>query len=139
MPPRKKKQVVSVPNPAGMGAPKKVIVDWTTANALASFLCTGEEIASTLGISYDTLELRVKEEFDCTFPEYIKRHSGSVKASLRRKQIEAALAGNTTMLIWTGKQLLGQKEPDREQRDFEDDGEGLVIIEAGAVETDPAK
>ena len=31
--------------------------------------------------------------------------------SLRRAQIRAALDGNPTMLIWLGKQMLGQKEP----------------------------
>ena len=32
------------------------------------------------------------------------------KASLRSAQFKAALAGNATMLIWMGKQLLGQRD-----------------------------
>ncbi len=32
-----------------------------------------------------------------------------MKIALRRKQIDLAMAGNVTMLIWLGKQLLGQK------------------------------
>jgi len=33
-----------------------------------------------------------------------------LNASLRRKQVESALQhGNTTMLIWLGKQRLGQR------------------------------
>jgi hypothetical protein len=31
-------------------------------------------------------------------------------ASLRRKQFEAAMNGNTTILIWLGKQYLGQRD-----------------------------
>ena len=30
--------------------------------------------------------------------------------SLRRMQFEKAQTGNTTMLIWLGKQMLGQKD-----------------------------
>ena len=30
--------------------------------------------------------------------------------SLRRKQFETALAGNVTMMVWLGKQYLGQKD-----------------------------
>ena len=32
------------------------------------------------------------------------------KSSLRRKQVELAQAGNVTMLIWLGKNLLGQSD-----------------------------
>jgi hypothetical protein len=33
-----------------------------------------------------------------------------VKMSLRRAQLQLALNGNPTMLIWLGKQLLGQQD-----------------------------
>jgi hypothetical protein len=33
-----------------------------------------------------------------------------LKASIRRKQIAVGLAGNVTMLIWLGKQHLGQQD-----------------------------
>ena len=34
----------------------------------------------------------------------------SLKHSLRRAQIKVALGGNATMLIWLGKNLLGQSD-----------------------------
>lgn len=34
--------------------------------------------------------------------------SGAGRISLRRKQVEEALKGNPTMLVWLGKQMLGQ-------------------------------
>lgn len=40
--------------------------------------------------------------------------------SLRRKQVELALRGDRTMLIWLGKQLLGQS--DKTQLTGKDDG-----------------
>jgi hypothetical protein len=42
------------------------------------------------------------------FAEYFKKHSVGGRISLRRSQFKLATAGNSTMLIWLGKQHLGQ-------------------------------
>lgn len=42
--------------------------------------------------------------------EAIERGQGKGRASLRRAQFLAALKGDRTMLIWLGKQLLGQTD-----------------------------
>ncbi len=55
-----------------------------------------------VGCSHDTLARRFKDELADG------RLQG--KASLRRKQYEIAMSGNTTMLIWLGKQALGQSD-----------------------------
>ena len=39
-----------------------------------------------------------------------KKGFESGKASLRRKQYEVAMGGNCTMLVWLGKQYLGQTD-----------------------------
>lgn len=126
--PRTPRKAKKKPNKAGMGAPE-VIYDWETADDLATLMATGEEIASILGMDYDTLLVGIKARGFKTFSEYIKRFSGAVKVSLRRRQISSALAGNVTMLIWTGKQLLDQREPDRDGGGYgdDDDDEGLHI------------
>lgn len=36
--------------------------------------------------------------------------SGAGRVSLRRKQVEEAMKGNATMLVWLGKQILGQTD-----------------------------
>ena len=41
---------------------------------------------------------------------YLKKGRDQGKTSLRRMQWEKAQSGNTTMLIWLGKQMLGQKD-----------------------------
>jgi hypothetical protein len=46
--------------------------------------------------------------------------------SLRRKQVERALAGSDTMLIWLGKQRLGQNE--KTETDHHNVGFGLGTI-----------
>ena len=88
----------------------KIEIDFEMVNKLCKIQCTGEEIASMLGISYDTLALRIKTEFKMSFTEYYKKESAGGKASLRRLQWKAAENGNPTMLVWLGKQYLKQKD-----------------------------
>ena len=80
---------------------KAEIARWARAGSPLS------EIAQRLGVKYRTLLRRMEE------PEYrdlIPKAEAELKISLRAKQVEMALDGNVTMLVWLGKQLLGQKE-----------------------------
>jgi len=95
--------------PKGMGRPL-IKIDWKKVKKLCSIQCTGEEIASVLEISYDTLQRALEREKKTTFAEYFKKNSGGGRASLRRRQFEAALAGNPALMIWLGKQYLGQED-----------------------------
>ena len=88
----------------------KIEIDSDMVKKLCAIQCTGQEIADVLDVSYDTLERRVKEAYQISFADYIKRHSANGKMSLRRKQHEVAMNGNTTMLVWLGKQYLGQTD-----------------------------
>lgn len=89
------------------GRPKKE-VQWDAVDTMCRIQCTGEEIASVLGISYDTLERRCKEDKKVSFADYIGQKKLGGKASLRRKQWKLADSGNATMLIWLGKNMLDQ-------------------------------
>lgn len=84
-----------------MARPRKQ-VDKDKLFILASLGLTTSEIAAVLEVSSDTLERNFAEE--------MSEGKEKCKASIRRKQFELAMAGNPTMLIWLGKQLLGQKE-----------------------------
>lgn len=88
----------------------KIKIDFDMVKKLCAIQCTGQEIADVLDVSYDTLERRVKEVYQISFADYIKKHSANGKMSLRRKQHEVAMNGNTTMLVWLGKQYLGQTD-----------------------------
>jgi len=66
--------------------------------------CTHEEIASFLNCSHDILAR------DERFIVVYKSGMDKGRMSLRRKQWKALDAGNTTMLIWLGKQYLGQRD-----------------------------
>src|SRR6202163_4570152 len=85
------------------GRPKK-FVDLELVEKLAHIQCTYGEIASTLGVSVDTLQ-RNKD-----FAVVYKRGAEGGRKSLRRMQFESANKGNVTMQIWLGKQYLGQSD-----------------------------
>ena len=89
------------------GRPQKSI-DWEQVKKLAGLHCTGEEIAGFLGIDYDTLCARIKGKYKQGFSDWYKKHSSKGKVSLRRKQYEIAVNGSVPMLIWLGKNVLGQ-------------------------------
>ena len=71
---------------------------------LASLQCTLREIASFFDCDEKTIRTR--------FPAEIAKGKEIGKISIRRAQFKRAVdAGSDTMLIWLGKQYLGQREP----------------------------
>jgi hypothetical protein len=92
-----------------VGRPR-IQIDWKKFDDLCADQCTLREIASAFDCSEDTIERAVKRTYKVNFAEYfsLKRCRGFI--SLRRKQMELALSGDKTMLIWLGKQYLGQAE-----------------------------
>jgi hypothetical protein len=83
---------------------------------LAMLGCTDDEICSVIRLTRS--QLRHK------FEDAIWEGRGNLRSSLRKAQIETAIRDrNPTMLIWLGKNYLGQKEP---KQDVEHSG-GLVI------------
>lgn len=89
------------------GRPKKLI-NYKTLDSLCRIHCTGEECANILGLKYETMDEAIKRDKGKGFREYFAEKSAGGKRSLRRKQWTKALAGDNTMLIWLGKQHLGQ-------------------------------
>jgi hypothetical protein len=94
----------------GKRGPKLTEVDWELCRNLLRIQCTGEEIAGAMGISYDTLERACKRDHGIKFAEYSELKRAEGRASLRRAQWKAAQEGNPTMLVWLGKQMLGQRD-----------------------------
>jgi hypothetical protein len=82
--------------------------DMGLVERLAQISCTDGEIAAACGCSVDTLARRRADEPG--FAETIERAREAGKSSLRRAQWKAALSGDRTMLIWLGKQHLGQQD-----------------------------
>lgn len=83
---------------------------WRQVDGMCAIQCTALEICGVMGVSQDTLERMVKDEYGITFAEFYQERSSKGKMSLRRLQWKSAEAGNVTMQIFLGKQMLGQKE-----------------------------
>jgi hypothetical protein len=85
----------------GRGENKKII-DPKEVQKLASIGMKNSEIAEYLDIDDSTLNYN--------FKQYLTKGKHDLKVSLRRAQISLALSGNATMLVWLGKNILGQSD-----------------------------
>lgn len=94
---------------ARTGRPR-IEIDVEEFKKLCTMQATLEEIAGWFDCSADTIENFCKREFKTTFSDAFKRFSAGGKISLRRKQFHVAMDGNATMLIFLGKQYLGQSD-----------------------------
>ena len=83
------------------GRPKKEIKADAVYKA-ASFGCTIQEIADLNAVSVDTIKRRFRPE--------LTKGKADLKQRLRKAQINLAMQGNATMLIWLGKQMLNQTD-----------------------------
>ena len=93
--PTKKKKTV--------GRPKKYNIDTEKVFKLAKYNLTNIEIADIFGC--DEALLRKN------YSEYLTKGRAELKKRLRQAQFEVAVEDrNVTMLIWLGKQILGQTE-----------------------------
>jgi len=69
---------------------------------MAACGCTDREIAFILGVSENLLRRKARQALD--------QGRAQLQKSLRRKQLEMARRGSVPMLIWLGKQYLGQRD-----------------------------
>lgn len=85
----------------GRGDQKRLIdprIIWT----MAELGCSTLEMAEYLQIAEQTIRYN--------FSEYIAKARTVLKTKLRRSQLKLALDGNAVMLIWLGKNILGQSD-----------------------------
>lgn len=107
-----------------MGRPRRTWDegDVETFRGLCKIMCTKAEICSVMRLDPKTLDRLVNEALGAevphdgerlTFAEAFEALSASGRMSIRRKQFEMAMEGDRTMLVWLGKNYLGQSEPKR--------------------------
>jgi hypothetical protein len=85
----------------GRGLRRKIVNPDEIYN-LAAIGCTDSEIARWFDLAESTLKYN--------FSEILAKGREDVKMTLRRAQLQLALSGNATMLIWLGKNMLGQQD-----------------------------
>lgn len=77
---------------------------------LLKIQCSLEECAAYWSVDVKTIQNRIEEWYGMKFSQLaeLKRNAGRI--SIRRVQYQKALKGNIPMLIWLGKQYLGQRD-----------------------------
>jgi hypothetical protein len=86
---------------------KPVEIDLEQLEKLASLQCTDSELAAFFRCTTRTIEKRRREP---AFKESLERGRAIGQISVRRAQMKLLEAGNATMGVWLGKQLLGQRD-----------------------------
>ena len=93
----------------------KVDIDWERVNELLEADCEGTEIAAYLGIVPETLYRRCESDNKISFSKYLQEKKAGGNTTLKEHQYKMATGTEETnvkksMLIWLGKQRLGQAE-----------------------------
>jgi len=92
----------------------KIDIDWGRVEEMAIKGANGAQIAGALGVHYDTLVNRFKEDNTSDFSQYLTTKKEKGNQLLHEKQWEVAMTGDKTMLVWLGKQRLGQTESSKQ-------------------------
>lgn len=95
---------------AGGTMPAELRIDWELFDKLAGIQCSISEMAFVFGLHHDTINDACKRVHGVTADNYRASRAHGGRVALRRRQFEVALEGNPTMLIWLGKQMLGQAD-----------------------------
>lgn len=96
---------------AKMGRPQKQL-DMDKLARVCQYPMTNEDIAAILDVSCDKISRELKKTYGktMTFEEYKRQKQSSLRFTLLAKQIDVAKSGNVAMLIFLGKQYLGQSD-----------------------------
>ncbi len=89
---------------------KKISIDWELVDNMLSYHCTGTEVAAIIGMHPNTLYRVCEEVHNISFSDYSTQKKANGKQLLRQKQFDVAMSGDKTMLVWLGKQYLGQAD-----------------------------
>lgn len=84
----------------------QTVIDPREVEKLASLWCSINEMADYFNVPINT--------FKYNFIDVIKKARADTRRTLRQAQIKVALSGNVTMLIWLGKNILGQSDAPEE-------------------------
>ena len=109
--------------PKGEGGRPRAEIDLAVLRRAAAIGCTNEELAVVVGVCSKTFYDHLKQDPDMQQAIDEGRQAG--RTTLRRLQWQRANAGSDTMLIWLGKQLLGQ----RDKAQIEADVNGTWVVQ----------
>jgi predicted site-specific integrase-resolvase len=106
-----------------MARPPSNKIDKVELENIIKLCPTEKETADWFDVSIDTLYRYLKKNYNECFAEFRDKRFSRTRMAIKKKQIEKAMTGDNTMLIWVGKQYLGQSEKieQRTQLNVEDE------------------
>lgn len=99
--------------PKGTGKP----FNWVLLDGLLKIGGRLKDCQDIMELSHDVIQRTIKREKGVGFTEYRDLKMSRMRTTLLQKQYETAMSGNVVMLIWLGKQHLGQAEKIEQQND----------------------
>ena len=108
-PKTKKAKQAEEPTIKGKAGRPRIQFDLKRVYDMGYFRATHETMASLLECSADTIERQLRDP-ESEFAVAYKKGQSELRSKLSEAQIRVALEGNVTMLIWLGKQYLGQRD-----------------------------
>ena len=89
----------------------RIKIDAGKLEGMVMYGATCLDCAGIFNCSEDTIVRFIRRKYKMSFAEYSDKKKSTIRMKLRQKQLELALdEGNVSMLIWCGKQLLGQSD-----------------------------
>ena len=85
-------------------------IDWKKVERYLQAQCDGATISGLLGVAPMTLYRAVKKKYKVNFEAFARQKKAEGSEILRARQFDLAMSGNTSMLIWLGKQYLSQTD-----------------------------
>ena len=97
------------------GSTKPVTIDWEMVRKMATMHCSVRGVSAVLGVNEETMRKHCQREYGMPPGEWFaiqsERGMCKVRYQLAKAQISLAIKDkNPTMLIWLGKQYLGQSD-----------------------------
>lgn len=88
----------------------QIEIDKLEFEKLCEFQATKKDIANTFNVGEATIDRWCQRTYGMNFEDTFDRKRVKGLNSLRAKQYETAMKGNVSMMIWLGRNWLGQKD-----------------------------
>jgi hypothetical protein len=92
-----------------IGRPEKEL-DWKLLDSILQYGAKCVDCADICEVSEDTIQRKIRQDFGMTFMEYREKKMSKTRIKLLQKQVSMALDGCVPLLIWLGKNMLGQSD-----------------------------
>ncbi len=101
-------------------------LDGADVQKLAALGCTVEEMSDFFKCSRDVINTR--------YLPFVIAGRAEIRQKLRRWQLRVAEKGNPALLIWLGKQMLNQREPEKSPEAVESEAKAAGQVSAAQLE-----